>query len=125
MMPPMFGQPWRQAMRAPQEMPQPSGNMFPVRGPGGGWMMPGGPAPFQPKPLEQPKPAPMMVPADGPGSPGWAFYNGQWNAPPVAAAGLGGLPGFGVGIGASGMDSGYGFGIGSAGGFGDASGWGV
>ena len=63
----MFGQPWRQAMSAPQNQPYPSGLGFPTRSPQGGWTMPVPPV-YQPKPLAQPKPPSF------PGVPeGWSF----------------------------------------------------
>jgi hypothetical protein len=57
MMPPMFGQPWRQAMQMPQQF---QGGMMPTRGPGGGWQMPPQMAMAQPQAQAPMAPAPMM-----------------------------------------------------------------
>lgn len=121
----MFGpmaQNWRQIMQMPQQMQSPSGLGFPTRNATGGWQMPGGPAPFQPKPLAPP-PAPAPNPAPGNG---YAFYNGAWHSP-ESVWGTGGQPapmmGFGVG-----GNTGYGqmgMGITGQGAFGDLGAFGM
>lgn len=80
------GQNWRQIMQMPQPEMTPTGSMFPIRGPGGGWMMPGGPSPFIPRRLQPPAPAPAAPAQSGPLS----FVAGQ-GAQPM------GVPGFGLG----------------------------
>lgn len=129
---------WRQIMQQAQPMPQNTGSMFPIRGAGGGWMMPGGPAPFVPKPLQQPAPkqeiqapgngrafysAPMMgigVGGMSDASRGWSpGFDGQgWGFGGMGTAdgspGWGGLLGFGD-VGQIGLDAGTAGGPGAAG----------
>lgn len=129
-MAPMFGQ-WRQAMMAPQPMSTPKGL---VRNEQGGWMMPGGPAPFQPKPLAPPPPpaqqmqAPMpgqvMTALLGMGGPGLTY--GSTPVPPMfglgGAFGPGGDGGHGGSASGLGVSAGYGGVAGGAGGI--VGGWG-
>lgn len=118
MMPPMFGQPWRQAMQAPQQSPMQSGSMFPTRGPGGGWQMPA-----QMRPTPQAQPAPQAPPMMG------QAQSGPIQFAPDLAKMLQGMQGMnmGFGLGNGGADTGglgLGMGTGMGGVAGGASGMG-
>lgn len=108
-----IGQNWRQIMQMPQQYLPPTGNMFPIQNASGGWMMPGGPAPFMPMPLRN-RPASPAQTSNAPLSFAGNSNNGAQGA---YGMGLGGLSdasrGWTPGMDANGWSGMFGLGMGA------------